>query len=139
MAEVDYRVPVKLFWRGTQNAAYAFPRQFDGLLAEARTGWKRPVWQDDGHVGRILKLTPCWESGGTLIWLRQTPPARLTHLKVVRFDPSENEAFPYSVRKMREPKPGEIPEDLDAYFEGVLPSSVPWYSKARADRKKSAA
>jgi hypothetical protein len=109
LAAAGYRVPCRLFYAGTRYAAYALPREFDGLLTECRArtgGGKGQPFNSAASSGRTRQFTVCHETGGTLLWVTvhggvdRMPPAG--DAVVIELAPTPDwTVYPYKVERVR--------------------------------------
>jgi hypothetical protein len=110
LQDADFRVPMRQYFAGKRYVAYALPREFDGLLQEARAVTKRGrgrwFFHSPGSKGTTVKFTVCDETGGTLLWVNvhkgpdNIPPAE--DVMVLELAPREEfTVWPYQVVQVR--------------------------------------
>jgi hypothetical protein len=113
LEDVGYRVPIRQFFVGKHFVAYELPREFDGLLHEARATALHGGGRRFGHSlncwGRTSKFTECTDTGGTLLWVyippdeATAPPADDVMVMELRPRPDYT-VYPYKVHRVRRPK-----------------------------------
>lgn len=110
LADSAFRVPVRLFYAGQRYAAYELPREFDGLLTEARPksgkkGKGVPFFHSENSKGLTRAFTVHHDTGGTLLWVTihggpdRMPPA--DDVMVIELAPVPDfTVYPYKVERV---------------------------------------
>jgi hypothetical protein len=109
LAAAGYQVPARLYFAGTEYAAYALPREFDGLLTAARARTNKNKGRPFKSIrakGRTQEFSVCHETGGTLLWVSvhggvdRMPPAG--DVVVIELAPTPDwTVYPYKVERVR--------------------------------------